>query len=254
MIDLKKAEMEFEKYTSNYDKNNVKIAFKIKHSYDVEKTSLELSKQLKLEDEDILLAGLIGLLHDIGRFEQMKRYNTYVDRESVDHADLSMDILTENNFIRKFVEENTYDNIILKAVKNHNKYKIEEGLNARELLHAKIIRDTDKIDIMKLVVNMPFYDLYGKEDISDQILSEDIYNEIMAKKLINRKNIKSDVDAWVTMLAFVFDFNYKESIKWVGENGYIDKILKRIEYKDELTKQKMNDINNLISNYIRENI
>ena len=45
MIDLKKAEMEFEKYTSNYDKNNIKIAFKIKHSYDVEKTSLKLSEQ-----------------------------------------------------------------------------------------------------------------------------------------------------------------------------------------------------------------
>lgn len=101
---------------------------------------------------------------------------------------------------------------------------------------------------------MPFYDLYGKEDISDQVLSEDIYTEIMAKKLINRKNIKSDVDAWVTMLAFVFDFNYKESIKWVGEKGYIDKILNRIEYKDELTKQKMKDISNLISNYIKENM
>ena len=101
---------------------------------------------------------------------------------------------------------------------------------------------------------MPFYDLYGKEDISDQILSENIYNEIMSKKLIDRRNIKSDIDAWVTMLAFVFDFNYKESIKWVGEKGYIDKILKRIEYKDEQTKQKMNDINNLISNYIKENI
>lgn len=254
MIDLKRAEIEFEKYTSNYDKNNVKIAFKIKHSYDVEKTSLKLSEQLNLKNDDILLAGLIGLLHDIGRFEQMKRYNTYVDRQSVDHADLSMDILTKSNFIRRFIEENTYDNIILKAVKNHNKYKIEEGLSEREQLHAKIIRDSDKIDIMKLVVNMPFYDLYGKEDISNQVLSENIYNEIMSKKLINRKNIKSDLDAWITMLAFVFDFNYKESIKWVDEKGYIDKILKRIEYKDERTRQRMKDINKLISNYIKENI
>ena len=31
MIDLKKAEMEFEKYTSNYDKNNTKIAFFIQY-------------------------------------------------------------------------------------------------------------------------------------------------------------------------------------------------------------------------------
>lgn len=254
MINLKRAKEKFKEYTSNYDKNNEKILLKIEHSYNVEKTSLILARELKLEDEDVLLAGLIGLLHDIGRFEQMRRYNTYSDIKSIDHADLSVQILTENNFIREFIEDDIYDNIILKSIKNHNKYKIENGLNEKELLHAKIIRDADKIDIMKIQANEPFYKLYGKEDISNQVPSEEVYNEIMNRHSVNKKNQKNDIDAWVIMIAFIFDFNYKESLKWIKEDGYIDKIINKINYNNEIAKLRMKNINVLVNNYINENM
>ena len=57
-------------------------------------------------------------------------------------------MLENKEFLRRFVENDKDDELIIKAVRNHNKYKIEEGLNERELLHAKIIRDADKLDIM----------------------------------------------------------------------------------------------------------
>ena len=52
--------------------------------------------------------------------------------------------------IREFVLNNEYDSIIYKAIKNHNKYKIEEGLSEKEKLYSKIIRDADKIDIINI--------------------------------------------------------------------------------------------------------
>ena len=36
---------------------------------------------------------LIGLLHDIGRFEQVKVYDTFSDIDSIDHADYGVEIL-----------------------------------------------------------------------------------------------------------------------------------------------------------------
>ena len=77
MIDLEKAKIEFEKYVDHYDSNNSNVRRKINHSYRVVKVAETIAKSLKLSIEDIKLVKLIALLHDIGRFEQIKKYNTF---------------------------------------------------------------------------------------------------------------------------------------------------------------------------------
>ena len=58
------------------------------------------------------LAELIGLLHDIGRFEQIKRYNTFIDKNSINHGQLGVKILFDDNQIRRFIKDSKYDDII----------------------------------------------------------------------------------------------------------------------------------------------
>ena len=70
MIDLKKAQQVFNHYVHKYNISDDKVALKISHTYRVMQRCQEIVESLKLEQEDIELAGLIGLLHDIGRFEQ----------------------------------------------------------------------------------------------------------------------------------------------------------------------------------------
>ena len=60
------------------------------------------------------LAAYCGLLHDIGRFEQLKRYNTFVDSKSIDHGLLGYEILKEDNYINKYID-NKNKNIVLKS-------------------------------------------------------------------------------------------------------------------------------------------
>ena len=74
MIDLSKAKSEFIKYTNNYDLNDSHITRKIHHSLRVMEASKKIAENLNLTKEQIDLATLIGLLHDIARFEQRKRY------------------------------------------------------------------------------------------------------------------------------------------------------------------------------------
>ena len=69
MIDLKKAKLVFNEYVNNYDQNDDKVILKISHTYRVMERCQEIAASLNLDDENIQLAGLIGLLHDIGRFE-----------------------------------------------------------------------------------------------------------------------------------------------------------------------------------------
>ena len=155
MIDIKKAKQVLNEYIKKYDDTNPKIRLKKEHILRVADNAKKLAEKLKLSQEDIDLAELIGLLHDIGRFEQIKRFDTFKDRQSIDHAVQGLQVLFDEGLIRKFLKEDIYDKIIYIAIKNHNKIEIEKGLGERELLHCKIIRDSDKLDIFNIIITEP---------------------------------------------------------------------------------------------------
>ena len=100
---------------------------------------------MKLPAEDCELAQLIGLLHDIGRFEQLKCYNSF-EPGTMDHAAFGVKVLFEERLIRRFVEEDKWDEIIKRAIGHHSDYCLKQITNERELMHAQIIRDADKLD------------------------------------------------------------------------------------------------------------
>lgn len=252
MIDIKKSKDEFMKYTNNYDIENENIERKIYHSLRVMEISKKIATNMGLENEKIELATLIGLLHDIGRFEQFKIYQTYSDLESIDHGDLGADILKQNNFIRNFIKEAKYDEIILKSVQNHNKYKIADDLNKEEKLFCKIVRDADKIDILYEAIEIFWKN--GREEIQNDLISDKVYNEFLNKKLIKKdKNMKKNgIDKLVLMLAFVFDINFHESLEILKKEDYLNKILNNFDFKRQDTKEKMENIRNVLNLYLNK--
>ena len=82
MIDLNKAKNVFFEYIKNYDETESNISVKKYHSLRVMENAIAIAKDLKLSQEDIELAGLIGLLHDTARFEQWKRFNNFSDKKT----------------------------------------------------------------------------------------------------------------------------------------------------------------------------
>lgn len=252
MIDIKKSKDEFMKYTNNYDIENENIERKIYHSLRVMEISKKIATNMGLENEKIELATLIGLLHDIGRVEQFKIYQTYSDLESIDHGDLGADILKQNNFIRNFIKEAKYDEIILKSVQNHNKYKIADDLNKEEKLFCKIVRDADKIDILYEAIEI--FWKKGREEIQNDLISDKVYNEFLNKKLIKKdKNMKKNgIDKLVLMLAFVFDINFHESLEILKKEDYLNKILNNFDFKRQDTKKKIENIRNVLNLYLNK--
>lgn len=259
-IDLTKAEKEFEIYTNlfmvnNPDENNKgKIQLKIEHTYRVEKLCIEIAKWLGLSEEHINLAGLVGLLHDIGRFEQLKRYNTYNDRESIDHADFGEELLMKDGLIRKFIKKDTYDRIISNAVKFHNKYNIPENLTDPDLMYLKIVRDADKIDILNLLRYKDFRLLYKNPNFEGEKVSDKVFNTFLKHKTINFKDMETTLDRWTMSFAFPFDINYSYSLKVIKENDYINELIDRVKYKDPETKQRIEIIRKEIIEYIETKI
>lgn len=251
-INLEKAKEEFLIYTKNFDLSNENIKRKQLHSLRVMQISEEIAKNLNLKKEDVELAKLIGLLHDVARFEQYTKYQTYNDSISFDHGDYALKILEKD--IRKYIQTDEFDEIIKKAIKNHNKYKIEEGLNSKEELFAKIIRDADKIDILYESGEIFWKGL--EKEIEESKISEEIFKSIKEKRLVKRsKDLKfTKVDSVVVNIAFIFDLNFTISYKIIYEKDYINKILNKYDIKDEKTRKEYNEIKEIINNYLREKI
>ena len=245
---IDKAKEEFIKYTENYNLQNEHIKRKQLHSLRVMEISKQIAEGLQLSQEENDIATLIGILHDIARFEQYTQYNTFKDLKSVDHGDLGAEILGQD--LRKYIETNEYDETIIKAVKNHNKFKIEDGLTPKQEVFAKIIRDADKIDIFYESVDM-FWK--GKEqEVESSMISEEVVKIIKNQSQTMRKAEESPVDNIMRVIAFIFDLNFKESFQIIKRENYINRILDRYNFIDEYTKQKVEEIRKIANEYIQE--
>ena len=249
-IDLEKAKKEFIKYTEKYDLKNENIERKQLHSLRVMEISKQIAEGLNLSQQEIDLATLIGLLHDIARFEQYTQYKTFSDLQSIDHGDFGADILEKD--IRRYIEIDQYDEIIIKAVKNHNKFKIEEGLTEKEELFAKIIRDADKIDIFFESVEM-FWK--GQENqVEKSKISEDVIKQFDNFSQTKRKINETIADKVIRVITFIFDINFKSSFQILKQEDYINKILNRYKFQDEYTKQKAEEIRKKANEYLKQKV
>lgn len=248
MIDIKKAEEEFKQYISKYDMSESHIERKVRHTFRVKELCEKIAISIGMNEEDINLAKLIGLLHDIARFEQYTIYKTYNDLKSIDHGDFAIEILKKDNYMRKYIETDKYDEIIKKAIKNHNKYQIETNLNEREELFCKIIRDADKLDIMYQATFESWVN--DIEKIEAQVITPEVVKDFFSESTINRINVKELIDRIVVHIAFIYDLNFKESFKILKEEDYINKVLNRFNFKKEETKEKMEKIRNIANEYI----
>lgn len=257
MIDFEQAKIAFKQYLKDYDSQYGKIELKIRHTYGVVKASEYITSKLLLGKEDIELAKLIALLHDIGRFEQIKQFDCFIDNKDIDHAELGNEILFKKDLIRKFIKNDQYDNIIFKAILNHNKLAIEDNLNEKELLHAKIIRDADKLDNFRVKSEEDFENIIdnaNREKLENSTISEKIFNDFMSSKVIISQDRKTYLDFWVSFIAFIFDFNFMPGLEYIKEMDYINSIVNRLDYKNEDTKQKMEKIKKYAIKYIENKL
>lgn len=248
-IDLNKAKESFLNYTENFDLNEPMIELKITHSLRVMEIANLLAKKMNLNEEDTEIATIIGLLHDIARFEQYTKYRTFRDMDSIDHGDLAVEIL--NKDMRNYIETDKYDSLIKIAIKNHNKFLIEDGLSERELFFSKLIRDADKLDILYQATYKFWKD--NINIVNNSELNPNVYEAFCKHELIKRVKGENydNINKVLTTIAFIFDINFKESFEIIYEKNYINQTLDRFNYKD---KDIFENIRKVANNYIKDNI
>lgn len=227
----------------NYDLNNEKVKHKYNHTMYVVENSKYLCDKLNLNEEDTFLAFIIALLHDIGRFEQAKIMSTFrEDITTYDHAILGCEMLFEKNLIRYFIEEDKYDEIIKTAISNHSTYLLDESkMTEKEILHSKIIRDADKLDSFRAKSVEDIYTManISEDDIENSKITDKVFDSFMDEKTIISRDRKTGIDIWVSYIAFIYGLYFKDSLRYINDKDYINKLFDRFDYKVDNLKMKL---------------
>lgn len=263
MIKIKEAEEEFKKYTNTFDLEEKAIEGKYYHTFRVEDNCSVIAnsifeKDKKDVEENVNLAKIIGLFHDLGRFEQYQIFHTFADKDSFDHAKRSEEIIIENGYNDKFVIYDDLiknkDEIINFAVRNHSKYRIEETNDENKIIFSNIVRDADKLDIVKECSEGLFDSYYHDNNIKNGKFKEIYLNQVLNKQELDRKGKEIEpIDHLLIYVGFIFDMNYRKSLEILKENDYINKIFDRYTYIDE-TKEIVDKIKIFADECIDERI
>ena len=125
------------------------MALKLEHTAKVVENARLVAAGERLAPREAALAEAAALLHDTGRYEQLRRYGTFRDSESVDHAEFSYSIVKERGWLETWPAEDAA--AVLDAVRHHNKRELPPGLPPLAAAVARVVRDADKLDIFRVL-------------------------------------------------------------------------------------------------------
>lgn len=228
---------EFEEFVyNNFDFNEGAIRRKYYHSKRVSTISKKIAENLSWPLEDVKLATQIGLLHDIGRFDEWTTYKCF--NKNMDHGSYGAYLLNkEENALRFNIKESEKQKL-LDAIYYHNKLKLPASLKDNKF--CKLIRDADKLDII--------YQLSQREIVMENntnVISKEVFKEFNKGVTITNKYVKTYADKVLSILALVYDINYAYTFKLLKDFNYINKIYDSLENK-EFYKDYFDKINKYI--------
>lgn len=172
------------------------------------------------------------MLHDIGRFEQIRVYHTLQDKRSIDHGDLGVMILNQQDFLSRFWKEKMDREVILQSVKYHNKLAIPKGMNERSRLFLQITKDADKIDIFRMIAEeqIPL-------DIKMDSFSKPVFARLLNQKPVNLLDVTTKADSLGVWLGFFYDFSFAYSRHLMEKEGWLFQLIK--EYQEKAQNQEL---------------
>lgn len=193
---------------------------------------IRIGRSLNLKTGDLLLAETIALLHDVGRFKQYAVYRTFKDHLSENHALLGLRELEHAGVLSvlAFEEKAT----VTEAIEYHNLRDLPAGLPERLLLFARLIRDADKLDILRLVSA----DCARQEKPPDPLVGFDFpdtpgYSAVLAQNLLRHEPcsyaaVRNVNDRKLLHLSWLYDINFSYTLSEIAQNGYLDTITRSL--------------------------
>jgi len=202
------------------------LDLKAAHTFRVCKASQRIVSGLGLSENDFRIASVTALFHDIGRFPQYQKYRTFRDLDSDNHAKLSIWELNRHRVLHTL--HFTERQIISLAIFFHNRLRIPGNLDTKTLLHCKLIRDADKVDILRVMVEH-FHMPESQQNpvitlglAADPLVREEVYCMLLNRRIMNYADVKTINEFKVLQMSWVFDINFRPTFEILRERNNID--------------------------------
>ncbi len=240
----------FHQYVSQFDLKDPRYELKVIHTLKTADLCFAIAKGLHLNEEDIDFAWLCGLLHDIGRFEQLKRYDTFMDKISIDHAELGADILFKDGLIASFPVKDI--RLMEKVIRVHNKFEIDPSWTEREKMFANILRDADKIDIIRVNLESSRQVIYSfsEKEFKTSIISPEVMEDLKNQRTVLRSHKKTAIDYLMGHIAFLYGIVYPISVDLLNRQGYYEQLLS-FQSDNPYTEKQLAIVRRDAQNYIQ---
>lgn len=204
------------------------ILLKIEHTRKVCEISAILAAGEGLSANDARIAGTVALLHDVGRFPQYRRWRTFRDSDSDNHARLSLEVVAEHDLLdgldpveRLLVEE---------AVRFHNLLALPERVGSPTRLFMRMIRDADKLDIWRVFLEL--FALPVEERASAATLdlpdmpgcTPACRDALLARSVVRLDQCRVLNDFKLLQISWALDLGFASSYRLLLERDYIPRL------------------------------
>lgn len=237
---------------------NANLRRKLCHSKRVYAEADYIIKSLELDSNTILLTLAAAVLHDIGRFPQFAKYQTYNDARSENHCKLGVEELEKTKMLASLPENET--KIIKDAVLYHGVKELPENLDPQTKLITQIVRDADKLDIFEVVLtgyeiikNQPEKRDFEIEFPETDQYSKEIIEALMLGQHIDYRLMRTMNDVRLLQMAWAFDINFPATAQRIQQRKCLERLLSYLPDEPEIkaaynfATQKLNEITDRIT-------
>ncbi len=216
------------------------LKLKEDHSLRVGTEILNIGRELALSAQDLRIAEAMALFHDIGRFAQITRYQTFVDGKSANHAALGVQVLEQEKVLAALTDATQA--LILKAVSYHNRLNIPAGESPECVFYSRLLRDADKVDILALFSR---YYREGPEERSSAVeldlpdrpeVSADVLATLQQGAVVSNRQLKTLNDFKLLQLAWVYDINFPPTLRIIRERHYLKNIRDTLPVSEQIDR------------------
>ena len=201
------------------------IELKVEHTLRVVAETRELCCAEAIPEHLAQLASYAALLHDLSRFSQFRQSGSFNDAESFDHGDRSAELAAADGWVSTLAHRDA--EAVLTAVCWHNKPALPDGLSPDALTLSRIVRDADKLDIFRVLLehlDHPDNPAVTFSLDSSAGVTPKIAEDIAAGRQVMHRDMRSAADFTAAKLLWPFDLNFGWSRGEFLHRNYIDRL------------------------------
>ncbi len=219
----------------------INIQLKIDHTKKVCTAMEQLCEGERLSPSEATLAVVVALLHDVGRFPQYRRWRTFRDSDSDNHARLAIEVIREERLLEGCSTEERL--LIEEAIRFHNLLELPATMASPTRRYIELIRDADKLDIWRVFVDLLKQPPEERASAATLGLPDlpDAATDACVAALDSGHIVRLDTatcfnDFKLMQISWIYDLHSATSRRLLRERGYIPVLAATLPQRDGIKR------------------